>query len=228
MSADSLGLQPQPFPIIFAAPSGAGKTSIAQGLADRRDDVMFSISATTRPARPGEQDGVDYHFRSEPEFRRMAATGELLEWAEVHGNLYGTPRQNLSTALDSGAHLILDVDVQGSRQIRMSVPEAVSVFVLPPSGDELARRLMGRGSEPAADRRRRLQAARAEIGSVAEFDYVIVNDDLTSAVDRVEHIIAAESIRTRRIAVLSDAVARLCAGVDESLGSTDVDPQSGP
>lgn len=226
MSDLGLGLRASPFPIIFAAPSGAGKTSIAQGLAERRDDVMFSISATTRPARPYEKNGIDYHFLTEAEFREMAAAGELLEWAEVHGNLYGTPRENLRTAQESGAHLILDVDVQGSRQIRASVPEAVSIFVLPPSGDELARRLVGRGSEPEIDRRRRLQAARAEIGSVTEFDYVIVNDDLEGAVDKVEQIIAAESIRTRRLAILADAVGRLCEGVDQSLGSVNADPQN--
>lgn len=217
MNEGHLGLSKPPFPIIFAAPSGAGKTSIARGLRHRRNDVIFSVSATTRPPRAGERNGVDYHFLSEPDFRRMAADGDLLEWAEVHGNLYGTPRRNLQDAVAANSHLVLDIDVQGSRQIRQAVPDAVSIFVLPPSGNELARRLLGRGSEPEEDRRRRLRAARAEITAVAEFEYVIVNDDLDKAVDAVEHIIAAESVRTRRLSVLSDAVARLCAGVDENL-----------
>jgi guanylate kinase len=216
------------FPVIFAAPSGAGKTSIARALRERRDDVVFSISATTRPPRSYERDGTDYHFLSEPRFREMAQAGELLEWAEVHGNLYGTPRSNLTEALDRDQYLLLDIDVQGSRQIRERVPEAVSIFVLPPSGQELARRLVKRGSEDAAVQQRRLEAARAEIGAAGEFDYVIVNQDVEASVDAVESILAAESHRGRRIPSLADATARLCREVDGSLGaaSADSDPST--
>jgi guanylate kinase len=205
------------FPVIFAAPSGAGKTSIAHALRESRDDVEFSISATTRPPRPGERDGVDYFFHSEKEFRRMIDAGELLEWAVVHGNLYGTPRRNLEGAASRGSHLILDIDVQGSRLVRSQVPEAVSIFVLPPSGGELARRLIGRGSETEEVRRRRLTAAREELLAAKEFDYVVVNDSLDHAVALVGTILAAERQRISRIPSLQSFVDGLVAEVDEEL-----------
>lgn len=220
MSGEAISLESRPFPVIFAAPSGAGKTSIAQTLRARRDDVAFSISATTRPARAYERDGVDYHFRSEAEFRRMIEAGELLEWAHVHGNYYGTPRRNLEEALARGQYLVLDIDVQGSRQVRSLVPEAVSIFVLPPTGVELAKRLAGRGSEAAEVRARRLRAAREEIAAVTEFDYVIVNHDVEGSVEAVERILAAESMRTRRIPALTGSVDRLCREVDGCLEPT--------
>lgn len=213
------------FPVIFAAPSGAGKTSIAQTLRRRRDDVVFSISATTRAPRPSEREGVDYFFRTEEEFRVMVAAGRLLEWAPVHGNLYGTPRSNLEAAQASGKHLILDIDVQGSRLVRAAVPEAVSIFVLPPSGTELARRLAVRGSESDEVRRRRLTGARQEIAAAPEFDYVIVNDDLERSVDAVEAILASEARRVRRFARLPALVDQLCAEVDEYLSAGD-DPRA--
>lgn len=214
-------IQAPRFPVIFAAPSGAGKTSIAHALAERRSDVEFSISATTRAPRVYETDGVDYHFRSESEFRKMIDDGALLEWAQVHGNFYGTPRRNLEDARDRGRFLILDIDVQGSRQVKDAVPEAVSIFVLPPSGAELARRLTSRGSEERAVRERRLRAARDEIRAASEFDYVIVNDSVDRAVDLVEAVLAAESHRVNRSAGLGDLVERLCIEVDESLQSDD-------
>ncbi|HET8654700.1 MAG TPA: guanylate kinase [Longimicrobiaceae bacterium] len=209
----------RPFPIIFAAPSGAGKTTIAQRLRERRDDVVFSISATTRDPRSYEHDGVDYHFVGEPEFRRMAGSGELLEWAEVHTRLYGTPRRNVEEAAAAGKHLILDIDVQGSRLVRRAIPEAVAIFVLPPSGQELVRRLVGRGSEDPSRRRRRLAAARREIEAAAEFDYVIVNDDLDSSVAAVESIIDAERRRSARLRGLPGFVEQLCREVDEAVAN---------
>ena len=210
-------LRGEVFPVIFAAPSGAGKTSIARALRDRRDDVEFSVSATTRPPRPREAHGVDYFFHSEEEFRRMIDAGELLEWAMVHGNLYGTPRRNLEQAASRGRHLILDIDVQGSRLVRSQVPEAVAIFVLPPSGAELARRLIGRRSETDDAQRRRLAAARDELLAAREFDYVVVNDDLTGVVERVGSILAAERQRISRIEGLTAYVDRLVAEVDEHL-----------
>ncbi|CAN5851866.1 guanylate kinase [soil metagenome] len=210
-------MESRTFPVIFAAPSGAGKTSIAQALRTRRDDVTFSISATTRAPRWYERQGVDYFFRSEAEFRRMIDAGELLEWAQVHGNFYGTPRRNLEYALERSHFLILDIDVQGSRQIRAAVPDAISIFVLPPSGGELARRLAGRGSEAQAVRMRRLRAAREEIKSVAEFDYVIVNTDVDSSVAYVESILTSEALRVARVGDMNSHVERLCAEVDQFL-----------
>jgi guanylate kinase len=205
------------FPVIFAAPSGAGKTSIAHLLRERRSDVTFSVSATTRAPRPTERDSVDYFFRTEEAFRAMIAAGELLEWAEVHGNLYGTPKRNLDAARTAGRHLILDIDVQGSRLVRGAVPEAVSIFVLPPSGGELVRRLAGRGSESEEVRSRRLRAARLELAEAVEFDYVIVNDDLYSSVAAVESILDAESARTRRLQDLQGFIAGLREEVDAHL-----------
>lgn len=217
MSGDAVRLSAARFPVIFAAPSGAGKTTIARSLAKRRSDVVFSISATTRPPRSYERNGVDYFFSSETEFRRMIDAGELLEWAQVHGNYYGTPRRNLEMAHERDSFLLLDIDVQGSRQVRERVPQAVSVFVLPPSGAELARRLVGRGSEDAAVQQRRLRAARDEIRSAGEFDYVLVNEDVERSVDAVEAILRCEQHRAARLAALSTTVDALCADVDRWL-----------
>jgi guanylate kinase len=220
MSGSRPPLLARTFPVIFAAPSGSGKTTITRVLRGRREDVEFSISATTRPARPTERPGVDYHFRTEPEFRRMIAAGDLLEWAEVHGHLYGTPRVNLEQAGARRHLLLLDIDVQGSRQIKRQVPDAVSIFVLPPTGQELARRLVGRGSEDPQIRRRRLLAARRELAAASEFDYVVVNDDLHASVDAVETIIAAEMLRTSRLATLDEEVSVLIRDVDRILDTT--------
>lgn len=214
MSGPLAELRSPPFPVIFAAPSGAGKTTIARALGERRGDVMFSISATTRPPRAYERDGIDYYFRSEPDFRRMIDEGELLEWARVHGNFYGTPRRNLEDAQARAAYLLLDIDVQGSRQVRRAVPDAVSIFVLPPSGAELVRRLTGRGSEDPEVRERRLHAARDEIRAAVEFDYVIVNDSVERSVAVVEAILESGRHRADRMVALEETVDRLCGEVD--------------
>lgn len=213
------GLVSRTFPLIFAAPSGAGKTTLARELGRRRFDVEFSVSATTRPARPGERDGIDYHFCSDEEFRSRITAGELLEWAEVHGQLYGTPQSNLVTAVDRRHFLLLDIDVQGSRQVKSLVPEAVSIFVLPPDGEELAARLFGRGSEDPDRQRRRLKAAREEIRSASEFDYVVINDDVDRAVEAIERIIAAECLRPHRVESLDGYVAKLIGEIDAVLES---------
>lgn len=217
MSVATTDLAYERFPLILAAPSGAGKTSIARELGKRRPDIEFSTSCTTRPPRPGEREGIDYHFRSEGEFREMVASGALLEWAEVHGHLYGTPVSNLVEARGRRHLLLLDIDVQGSRQVKRSVPESVSVFVLPPSAEELVRRLTTRGSEEVAVRHRRLAAARDELKAAAEFDYVVVNDDLSAAVDAVERILLAEAGRVSRIADLKTHIAGLVDGIGASL-----------
>lgn len=213
------GLAGRTFPLVLAAPSGAGKTTIARALRERRRDVVFSVSATTRPPRPGERDGVDYHFVDHAEFHRMIDAGELIEWAEVHGNLYGTPLRNVAEAVARREYLLLDIDVQGARQIRRKLPEAVFVFVLPPSGQALVERLAGRGSEDAEVRLRRLANARDEIREAAHFDFAVVNDDLAHAVDEVERILLAETRRVSRIPALQAEIARMCGDIEGYLGA---------
>lgn len=187
-----------PFLLILSSPSGAGKTTIAKALLAARDDVGYSISATTRPPRPGEKDGVDYYFVTEEEFRRKRDAGEFLEWAEYSGHLYGTLRSEVERVLASGRHVVLDIDVQGARAIRARRDDVVSIFILPPSVEELLARLGGRGGNPPADLERRLRTAVAEVECAGEYDYIVVNADRTQAVAEVAAILEAESKRTGR------------------------------
>jgi len=203
------------FPLVLAAPSGTGKTTIAQALVEREVRFVFSVSVTTRRPRPGEVDGVDYRFVSPDRFRALAREGELVEWAEVHGHRYGTPRDNLEAAMREGRHTVLDIDVQGARQIRERVPEAVLVFVFPPSARALVRRLQGRATEPDPEVLRRLRNGREELGRIEEFDYVVVNDVLERAVDEVRGIVDAERLRPQRTENLAEDVERLRREIDE-------------
>jgi guanylate kinase len=204
------GLPCRTFPVVLSAPSGAGKTTIARRLRERRGDVVFSVSATTRAPRRHERNGVDYHFVPVDEFRRMIDAGELAEWAEVHGNYYGTPLANLTRAVERSQFLLLDIDVQGARQIRKVAADAVHVFILPPNGDVLAERLLRRGSEGEEVRQRRLSNACGEVQSAAEFDYVVVNDDLDATVDAVEKILATESHRVQHLPEMGATLERIC------------------
>lgn len=187
------------FPVVLSAPSGAGKTTLARRLMARNPDVVFAISATTRAPRPREQDGRDYHFLDDATFDRMIERNELAEWAVVHGRRYGTPRGEVTGPIERGRTVLLDIDVQGARQVRRIFPDALLIFVLPPSVAELARRLADRASENDEQRRRRLINARREVEAAAEFDFVLVNDDLDGAVHRIEAILQAEWSRVRRI-----------------------------
>lgn len=187
------------FPIVLAAPSGAGKTTLARMLVEKNEGVSFSISATTRPPRPREQDGRDYHFVDDATFDRMIERNELAEWAVVHGRRYGTPRREITSAIEQGRTVILDIDVQGARQVRKMFPDALLVYVLPPSAEELYRRLSARASEGSMERARRLSNARRELEAVPEFDYAVVNDDLDRAYTRLSAILLAEWARVSRI-----------------------------
>ena len=207
-----------PFPLVLSAPSGAGKTTLARWLRERNPDVAFSVSATTRPPRPGERNGRDYHFVGRDEFLRMRDAGELIEWAPVHGNFYGTPLANVRRAQAAGKHLLLDIDVQGARQIRDKLPEAVSVFVLPPNGGVLVERLRRRGTEDPAVLERRLRNAEDEIVAAGEFDYLVVNDVLDEAVRALEDVLRGRAGPPRRMDGLDARVAEICAEIDQELG----------
>lgn len=198
-----------PFLLILSSPSGAGKTTIAKALLAARDDLGYSVSATTRPPRPGEKDGVDYYFMTEEEFRRRRDAGEFLEWAEYSGYLYGTLRSEVDRVLSSGRHVIMDIDVQGARAIRQRRSDVVSIFILPPSVEELVARLGGRGGNPPADLERRLRRAVEEVRCAVEYDYIVVNVDRTQAVAEVAAILEAESRRASRQPQLPQELARL-------------------
>jgi guanylate kinase len=205
------------FPVVLAAPSGTGKTSIARALVDSGADFVFSVSATTRAPRQGERDGVDYHFVDRAAFDEMVRGDALCEWAEVHGNLYGTPRANLEEAAARGAHVVLDIDVQGARQIRERVEEALLIFVFPPSAEALVKRLTGRATERSAELARRLRNARAELDAAADFDYVVVNDHLDKAVHQVREIVHAERHRPERARDLRGMVEDVRGSIDRIL-----------
>ena len=187
------------FPVILSSPSGGGKTSIAKALLARRQDIGYSVSCTTRAPRAGEVNGKDYYFLTEQEFIARRANGDFAESAQVHGLWYGTLRSEVEKVLGSGKHVILDIDVQGAAQFRRAFPQAVLVFVLPPSGESLLERLRERGTENAAQLTRRLQSAIAELQAVPEYQYVVINDELERAVQRVAGIIDAEAMRRERL-----------------------------
>ncbi len=177
---------------VVAAPSGAGKSTITRALLAREPALFLSVSVTTRAPRPGEQEGVHYYYRSDAEFARMAASGDLLEHATVFGRGYGTPRAPVESALSAGRDVALDIDWQGFRQLRAALPaDSVGVFILPPSLDILEARLRARGSDDAAEVTRRMRAARAEISHYGEFDHVLVNDDLQSCIESVRAVLLA-------------------------------------
>lgn len=198
-----------PFPLILSSPSGGGKTTIAHLLLDRRNDVGYSVSCTTRAPRSGEREGVDYYFLSRDEFLAKRAAGEFAESAEVHGNLYGTLKSEISRVLGSGRHVIMDIDVQGARQLRTAFPKTVTVFVLPPSGEVLLNRLRARKTESPQQLAARLDSALQELRAVEEYEYVVVNDDLDQAVQRVGAILDAEVVSQERVEGLRHSVEAL-------------------
>jgi guanylate kinase len=205
----------RPFPLVIAAPSGAGKTSLARALVETRSDMVFSLSATTRAARTGEQNGVDYRFVDDAGFDALVRSGDLLEWAEVHGRRYGTLKSGVNAALAAGKTVVLDIDVQGAQQVNRALSDAVLVFVLPPSVSEMKRRLLKRGSESEEQLTTRMRTARAELEAVTDFDYVVVNDDFEDALRTIEAIVAAERERVDRQPHIEKMLDGLRADIDE-------------
>jgi len=193
--------------LIISSPSGAGKTTLTRRLLQEFSEFRFSVSHTTRLPRANEVDGQDYHFVDEKTFRDIMAENGFAEWAEVHGNLYGTSVAEIDLARAGGkSGVLFDVDYQGARQIKEKFPHAIGVFILPPSMDELRRRLDGRGSDDAESRQRRLDNAREEIGHYPFFDYMIVNDELQRALSELRGIVLAEGCRQWRVAARAESL----------------------
>jgi len=191
---------------VVSAPSGTGKTTVAERLVARLPDLVLSRSYTSRAARVGEQDGVDYHFIARDRFEAMIAAGDFLEWADVFGNLYGTCGPETERLLSSGRDVVLVIDVQGAQQVRECGLAFVSIFVLPPSFTALEQRLRGRSKDSDAAIRRRLDVASAEVSGYHDYDYVIVNDDLDVAVDGLRAIVVAERARVNRMRAVADGI----------------------
>lgn len=176
----------RPSVTVLAGPTAVGKGTVSQFIREHYPQVCISVSATTRPPRPGEVDGVHYSFVSHEKFDELIADNKMLEWAEVHGtNKYGTRRDTVEEAMAQGKHVLLEIDLQGARQVRRTMPEALFVFLAPPSWEELVRRLVGRGTESEAEQQRRLETAKLELAAEPEFDAVIVNDTVGQASARL-------------------------------------------
>ena len=198
---------------VLSSPSGGGKTSVGRALREADDNLRLSVSLTTRPARPGERDGVDYHFVDEPTFARAVAANAMVEHAQVYAHRYGTPRAPVERALEQGEDMLFDIDWQGTRQLRSALPgDVVAVYLLPPSMAELARRLSARAQDDAAVVARRMAQAAAEIAHWEEYDYVLVNRDFDETVAAARAILAAERLRRSRRTGLAGFVSTLLKG----------------
>ena len=184
---------------IISAPSGSGKSTLVHRLLKSVPFLTFSISYTTRPPRPAETDGVDYIFISRPEFEARLAKGEFLEYAEVFGNYYGTNRSTFENAVHQGKDLVLDIDVQGARQLKVAIPEAISIFVLPPSREVLEQRLRARSQDTEEVIRRRLKGAAEEVRNYKQYDYVLINRELEESAARLTSIVRAERLRKAKM-----------------------------
>ena len=200
--------RPRGLLFIVSAPSGAGKTTLVERLVEQLPHLRMSRSYTSRAARQGETDGVDYNFVSRERFEAMAAAGEFLEWAEVFGNLYGTCAQDTDRMLAGGDDVVLVIDVQGARKVRARGLPTRTVFVMPPSFGVLEQRLRGRSKDNEGAIQRRLQVAREEVAAFVEYDFVVVNDEVTAAVDRLRGIVVAERARLPRMQAEAETIIR--------------------
>jgi guanylate kinase len=196
---------------VLSSPSGAGKSTIARMLLQSDDGISMSVSATTRPRRPGEVDGRDYHFVTPDRFETMVAEGEFLEWAHVFGHRYGTLKSEVVKAIEGGRDVLLDIDWQGTQQLKQVDPDIVRVFILPPSLKELERRLTRRGTDSGEVIRQRMERAAAEISHWAEYDYVLINNDAEKCRELVHTILKAERLKASRRVFLHDFVRNLMA-----------------
>lgn len=184
---------------VISSPSGAGKSSLISALLKRHNDMKVSVSHTTRAPRPGEEDGVHYHFCQVDEFKSVIADDGFYEWAEVFGNFYGTSKQAIQEQLDQGIDVFLDIDWQGAQQMRKIVPDIITLFILPPSREELENRLNKRGQDSAEVIAKRMQQAQSEMSHYSEYDFVLVNDDFDQTLDEFERIVLAHRLQTGNI-----------------------------
>ena len=199
----------KPFPLVLSSPSGGGKTTIARALLDAREDLGYSVSATTRKPRPGETEGKDYFFLKRKDFEEQVAAGAFIEWAEYGGELYGTLKSELQRIMDGGQHVVLDIEIQGAREVKRLYHDAVLVFIVPPSADELLKRLGGTDGTRGANLEQRMQRAVVELNEALQYDYVVVNADRTEAVADVASILDAEVRRPKHNPELSEQLGQL-------------------
>jgi guanylate kinase len=191
---------------VVSAPSGAGKTTLVERLVEQTPNLKMSRSYTSRAARQGETDGVDYNFVTRERFEAMAAGGQFLEWADLFGNLYGTSAADTERVLESGSDVVLVIDVQGARQVRRRGAETTAIFVMPPSFGVLEQRLRGRSKDSEEAIQRRLRVARQEVAAFAEYDFLVINDELAAAVDRLRSIVLAERARLKRMRAAAESI----------------------
>jgi len=197
-------MTPQGMLLVVSGPSGTGKGTLCRALMKKHQEVRYSVSATTRPPRTGEQDGIDYYFKTKDQFEEMIAGGELLEWAKVYDNYYGTPRQVVLDALARGEDIILEIDVQGALQVKEKLPDGVFIYILPPSLKELEERITKRGTDAPEVIAKRMKSAAGELAYVDRYHYVIVNDVIEEAAAKLEAVLIAERCRPSRVSYRID------------------------
>lgn len=185
--------------IVISGPSGAGKGTICKALLEKNNDLFLSVSATTREPRKGEVHGVNYYFMNKEDFKKKVEENDFLEWAEVYGNYYGTPKSNVNEMLNAGKNVILEIDIQGALKVKENCEDGVFIFILPPSMEELKNRIINRGSETPESLMRRFTSAYQEINYISKYNYGVINDTVEKAVEKIENILSAEKCRVDRI-----------------------------